>query len=621
MPGETALQYPFPYKTGDGEENFQIDNLTVFANTALLGPVTMGSTTQNTNNIINGNLLVTGTITGTAFAPIDTAVYFVATQANNQYQTNNVSAQFDLQVTAVGTPTFNLKDSSGSTNTSTLNANTINNNQTNNQQTTSVYSNLTTLTSTQKNISIAATAESGYEAINNANTKFSFLMSGSNNTNFGILRTTSTAAGIQITTTNAANPIQFLTNSIKRFEITDAGVAVSGTLSNTGIQTNTNNTPSTTTATGALQIGTGSGTGQGGLGVAGNIYLGGNLVAAGTISTLSGSYTLTNLTLTNNTPSTSPSTGTEIIGSGTGTGQGGLGVAGNIFLGGNLSSALQLISTIPTGTPPLSITSTTVVPNLNVSQLLGSTWQVPGQIGLTTANTGAFSTLSATGVITSTLPTGTAPLSITSTTVVPNLNVSQLLGSTWQVPGQIGLTTPNSGAFTTLSNTGIHTNSNNIQATTIATGALRIGTGSGSGAGVGGLGVAGNIYNGGNLITTGYHQCGPNILLLTTYSQIPFAANITFTASQLYGGMIKITGTPVNVAVTTDTAANIIALVGSVVGTTFGGSYYYVPPLKPFNFTAGTGVTIFDQRPATNDNNVGYIVIVSSATTVDFLIK
>lgn len=77
-------------------------------------------------------------------------------------------------------------------------------------------------------------------------------------------------------------------------------------------------------------------------------------------------------------------------------------------------------------------------------------WASPGAIGSTTPSSGAFTTLSATGVITSTLATGTAPFTITSTTVVGNLNVSQLLGKTWAVPGTIGSTTPSTGAFTTL---------------------------------------------------------------------------------------------------------------------------------------------------------------------------
>ena len=197
----------------------------------------------------------------------------------------------------------------------------------------------------------------------------------------------------------------------------------------------------------------------------------------------------------------------------------------------------QLISTIATGTTPLLVTSTTVVPNLNVSQLLGNTWTIPGTIGSTTANTGTFTTLTATtlrgstttanandtllfgistfdncfidrnfaggnfiwgwntGKITtehfiqqwynnsvdrnllmsivskgsvsgtdriqitcplvSTLVTGTAPFTIASTTVVPNLNVSQLLGGTWAIPGTIGSTTPNTGNFTVTTTTSI----------------------------------------------------------------------------------------------------------------------------------------------------------------------
>ncbi len=52
-------------------------------------------------------------------------------------------------------------------------------------------------------------------------------------------------------------------------------------------------------------------------------------------------------------------------------------------------------------------------------------WATPGTIGSTTPNTGAFTTLSATGQFTSTLTTGTAPLVIASTTLVPNLYVAR----------------------------------------------------------------------------------------------------------------------------------------------------------------------------------------------------
>jgi hypothetical protein len=49
---------------------------------------------------------------------------------------------------------------------------------------------------------------------------------------------------------------------------------------------------------------------------------------------------------------------------------------------------------------------------------------INGTVGATTANTGAFTTLSATGVITSTLATGTAPFTVASTTQVANLNAA-----------------------------------------------------------------------------------------------------------------------------------------------------------------------------------------------------
>ncbi len=79
----------------------------------------------------------------------------------------------------------------------------------------------------------------------------------------------------------------------------------------------------------------------------------------------------------------------------------------------------------------------------------GVDWTRPGRIGSSTASTGAFTTLSASGQITSTLATGTAPLVIASTTQVSNLNVSQLVGATWVAPGAIGSTTRNTGAFST----------------------------------------------------------------------------------------------------------------------------------------------------------------------------
>lgn len=81
-------------------------------------------------------------------------------------------------------------------------------------------------------------------------------------------------------------------------------------------------------------------------------------------------------------------------------------------------------------------------------------WERPGKVGSLTSNTGAFTTISATGQITSTLAIGTAPLVITSTTKVTNLNADMLDGGDWAAPGAIGTTTRNSAAFTTVSASG-----------------------------------------------------------------------------------------------------------------------------------------------------------------------
>ncbi len=126
----------------------------------------------------------------------------------------------------------------------------------------------------------------------------------------------------------------------------------------------------------------------------------------------------------------------------------------------SLSVSGQLTSTVVTGTAPLVVSSTTVVGNLNVSQLLGGTWAIPGTIGSTTPNTGSFTTIGASGQITSTVSTGTAPLVIASTTVVANLNAATLNGATFSAPGAIGGGTPGTGAFTTITATGTVTAQN-----------------------------------------------------------------------------------------------------------------------------------------------------------------
>lgn len=95
---------------------------------------------------------------------------------------------------------------------------------------------------------------------------------------------------------------------------------------------------------------------------------------------------------------------------------------------------------------------------------------VPGPIGGTTPSSGAFTTVSASGQITSTLATGAAPLSISSTTPVPNLTLS----SNGQVPA-INLAGTSNGGITgqlPIGNVGSSGLSGTPPATISATGAI-----------------------------------------------------------------------------------------------------------------------------------------------------
>ena len=85
--------------------------------------------------------------------------------------------------------------------------------------------------------------------------------------------------------------------------------------------------------------------------------------------------------------------------------------------------------------------------------------------------------------ITSTVATGTAPFTVTSTTNVANLNASSLSGATFAAPGAIGGGTASSGAFTTISS------SSTTDATSTSAAAVTT---------AGGLGVVKKLFVGGN---------------------------------------------------------------------------------------------------------------------------
>ena len=136
----------------------------------------------------------------------------------------------------------------------------------------------------------------------------------------------------------------------------------------------------------------------------------------------------------------------------------------NITSTGTLSSSstitgTRLISNIASGTAPLSVTSTTVVTNLNADLLDGLN---SDKFMRTDANTSTTGTLSSSSTITGTrlisnIASGTAPLTVTSTTVVTNLNADLLDGLNSDKFMRTDINTSSAGSMTITGNVGIGT--------------------------------------------------------------------------------------------------------------------------------------------------------------------
>lgn len=199
------------------------------------------------------------------------------------------------------------------------------------------------------------------------------------------------------------------------------------------------------------------------------------------------------------------------------------------------------------GNPTISLPAALTFTGKTVTNGTFSGGAFDGSVGATTPSTGAFTTVSASGVISSTVSTGTAPFTVASTTAVANLNSSQLLGSTWATPAAIGSTTPAAGSFTTLSATGnISANAQIVYPTegTVASAATTD------------LGAVGKVYiqiTGGTTITSfGTASAGvicyvrtagsltlthnATSLILPGAANITTATNDTFTAQSLGAG-------------------------------------------------------------------------------------
>jgi hypothetical protein len=154
------------------------------------------------------------------------------------------------------------------------------------------------------------------------------------------------------------------------------------------------------------------------------------------------------------------------------------GTGGNVALKTNTSVTLQYDGTssrwrVTGGSGIAGVTSFTGDGALLIN--VGSTGAVTATLGSANAYTlwGNNTAISATptyttapvvsgtmtaNTFTSSVTTGTAPFTVSSTTNVANLNASSLNGATFAAPGAIGGTTPGSGAFTNLTLSGYYTN-------------------------------------------------------------------------------------------------------------------------------------------------------------------
>jgi len=182
--------------------------------------------------------------------------------------------------------------------------------------------------------------------------------------------------------------------------------------------------------------------------------------------------------------------------------------------------------------------------------------------------------ISLTGQYTSTVSTGTAPLVVSSSTNVANLNASLLNGNTFANPGAIGSTTPSTGAFTTI------TSNSTTNSTSISTGAVILS---------GGLSIAKSLFLGSNITQSAPNNTGAYFQL---YGSV-FTDSSTAASSTLTNWYNSYIGTPTlaatNSNVTTTTASTFYIAGAPIVGTNETITNRYSLNIATGDINLGTG--------------------------------
>jgi hypothetical protein len=256
-----------------------------------------------------------------------------------------------------------------------------------------------------------------------------------------------------------------------------------------------NATEASSSTTGAVQI-------AGGVGIAKRLYVGGGIQNTAIGSSVANTAAFTSLTangavtFTQNTASTTTSTGTLVV-------SGGVGVTGAVNAGLSstfnglsstnttlISPANAAVTISPTGTGTVTIAPATLGTINNMS------------IGATTASTGRFTNTTITGTLTAGGVTGTNGQVLVSTgTGIQWATSSSIANGTSNVSVALNgnITITRSGTLiTTFSNTNVNIPVSTASSST-STGALTV---------TGGVGIGGQLTLGGNLITAGLAAFG-----------------------------------------------------------------------------------------------------------------
>jgi plastocyanin len=409
----------------------------------------------------------------------------------------------------------------------------------------------------------------------------------------------------QVLSTNGSGGLSFITVGTAIVSNGNSNVSVATAGGNVTTSVNGNANILTVTGTGANIAGT--------LSVSGNASFA-NLTSSGT----GGDITGANVISANTVSVSGNATIGNIVSSGSG---------GNIT-GANVISANILISTVTTGTAPLTVTSTTRVSNLNVAYA-----NVADNINVSAPGTGTAYILGAnatTGNITEFTSSGIsmnlANNAITATTFIGTVNGTATSAGTVTSAAHPNITSVGTLASLSVSGDvavgnliGSHANGNsnvniataNGNVTVTSAGNTTI-TVTGTGANISGtLSVSGNATIGGNLITSGAgggNITGANVISANTFSA---TGNITAGNANLGNAVTANFFTGNGSQLNSLTFGNIATF--STAGLTT--DELYLPAITRLNVSnSGTSGYLFDQYGAT----VNPAIYVTSGQTLAF---